>query len=530
MAGVSLALAGSLALARELGARPGKMAIAIGVLVGVTGFLGSVTQLARDRFAEVATWKRVAFSAGIGCVFVVTVFVLLRYQAPPPPLYRLTGPQDVAVVGFKDQGSGQDRRILNDVSASFTHDLGKNLPAGTAARDYAKEFALPLTELLHHDHPHLDARTRTFVDQSNAAIAVGGIVQGGPAGQVSVRPAVYVRPDHVTDAPEIAGWYTGSPINTVDGLASAHSRAALVADLVTQARRLAQFTDALDAWQAGESAQAERTLARLLPGGRKASALDSGSGFVSPDLVHLFRGHALEQAALNGQAVANSALEAARAEYQAIPADSPIRLRAQLSLAGNTYERALGPEASCAPGTVRAADMAAASSTLRRLAADTTFTRIGRLKATVNLAQVEYCRLTAGLTSDAGTVDRAVRRVREAPPGVGVRGLQAIAISIAAQREYGRGKVAAAISEIRQALALEAHFTTRAQWQTFLAYWSLDRCDLATGAQAARDSLRELHNAVLAGTATQKAYEASRQYLDQLLSDARASCGSRSPS
>lgn len=527
VAGISLALAGSLAVAGTLGARPGRVATFVGVLVGVTGFLGSVSQLLRDRFAGVSARKRAALAGGIGCLFVGAVLVLLRFQAPPPPLYRLTGPQDVAVVGFKDQGSGQDGRVLDDVSATFAQDLLKALPAGMAVRDYAREYALPLAELLHRDHRHLDTRTRKFVGQSNAAILVGGIVMGGPAGQTTVRPAVYVRADHVPDAPELAGWYTGDPVATVAGLASAHSRAALVTDMVAQAKGLALFTDALDAWHDGDAAQAGRTLARLLPGGSGTVALDAGSGFVSPDLVHLFRGHALEQAALDGQDVSPSTLNAAGAEYRAIPVDSPIGLRAQLSLAGNTYLRALG-SSGCDPGTARGADLAAVSSTLRRLAADPDFSSLGRLKATVNLAQVEYCRVAAELTSDDGTIGRAVRRVRAARPGVGVPELQAIAASIAAQREADRGRLEAAISDIRQALALEGHFVRRFMWQEWLAIWALERCDLTTGAQGLRDSLGDLRNAVRTGAAAWKQYEASRKDFAQQMSEARARCGPRS--
>jgi hypothetical protein len=142
---------------------------------------------------------------------------------------------------------------------------------------------------------------------------------------------------------------------------------------------------------------------------------------------------------------------------------------------------------------------------------------------------VESCRVTAGLTTDDGTIDRAVRRVRAARPGVGVGELQAIAASIAAQREADHERLGGAISDIRQALALEGHFARRALWQGWLADWALERCDLATGVQAARDSLAELRGAVRTGAADRKQYEASRKDFDQQISEARAACGQRSP-
>ncbi|WP_159049725.1 hypothetical protein [Streptomyces sp. NRRL WC-3618] len=527
VAGISLALAASLTLANALGAKPGRAATLIGVLVGLTGFLGSVTQLLRDKLTEVPRWQRATYAVVIGCVFAGGVVVLLRFQAPPPPLYRLTGPQDVAVVGFKNRGSGQEQQLLDDVSSTFAQALSKALPQGTVVHDYATQYELPLTELLHGDHRRLDSRTRKFVGQSNAAILVGGIVTPGSGGQINVHPAVYVRADQVPDAPELAGWYTSAPVPADQSLGLAHSRGALVAELVRQASGLAQFTSALDAWHSGRTTEAVAGFARLLSG-KGTSDLDSGTGFVTSDLVHLFRGHALEQTTVNGQAASRSVLEAAGADYRAIPADSPIRRRAQLSLASNVYLRA-ETATECAPGALRDSDIAGVTSTLRRLMSDANFTTLGRLKAAVNLAQVEYCRINAGLTSDDGTIDALVRRVRAAGPGVGVRELKALAASIAAQREADRGQLEAAISGIRQALALESHFVLRAQWLGWLAAWAFAQCHLVTGDQAARDSLDQLRNAFRTGAASRQDYEAGRKYLDQQRNQAHTQCGSGSP-
>ncbi|MFF1306152.1 hypothetical protein [Streptomyces sp. NPDC058307] len=427
------------------------------------------------------------------------------------------------MVGFKDRGSGQDQQLLDDVSSTFA----RALPKGTVVHDYATEYELPLSELLHGDHRRLDSRTRKFVVQSNAAILVGGIVSPGSGGQINVRPAVYVRADQVPDAPELVGWYTSQPVPADQSLGLAHSRNALVAELVRQASGLAQFTSALDAWQSGRTTEAVAGFARLLPG-KGTSDLDSGTGFVTSDLVHLFRGHALEQTTVNGQEASRSALEAAGADYRAIPADSPIWLRAQLSLAGNIYLRA-ETATDCAPGALRDSDIAGVTSTLRRLMSDAKFTTLGRLKAAVNLAQVEYCRINAGLTSDDGTVDAVVRRVRAAGPGVGVRELKALAASIAAQREADRGRLDAAISGMRQALVLESRFVVRAQWLAWLAAWAFERCDPVTGDQAARDSLDQMRNAIRTGAASRQGYEADRKFLDRRKNQARARCGSGSP-
>ncbi|MEU5764466.1 hypothetical protein ABZ782_00910 [Streptomyces asoensis] len=525
VAGVSLALAASLALASALGARPGRVATFVGVLVGVSGFLGSVSQLLRDKFAGVPRWKRAAFAAGVAGVFVGTVVVLLRFQGPPPPLHRLTGPRDVAVVGFEGSGPGQDQRVLDDVSATFARDLGKVLP-GSAVRDYATEYSLPLVQLLHRDRHRLENRTTEFVDQSNAAILLGGIVTSGDAGQTLVRPVVYVRADQVMDAPELAGWYTGVPLPMDAGWQSEYSRTAMVSELVQRARGLAEFTSALDAWRAGNAAQAERVLSRLLPGGGSRTS-ESGSGFVTPDLVRLFRGHALEDIAVaDPKNIPRAGLDAARAEYLAIADSSPIRLRARLSMADNTYLRALGPHPSCAAGAVRAADLAEASASFKRLADDPAFTRLGRLKASIGLAQAENCRVSAGLVADDGTIERSLRRVRRTPLSPDTKSLVALAASVAAHHELLYDRYDAAIADLRQALALEARFAVRALWEAQLSSVALAQCDFGTAATAHQASLSQLSSAIRTGTAPEERYADYRTDYGTRLSEARTRCGS----
>lgn len=180
--------------------------------------------------------------------FVGVLVGVTGFLAPRPPLHRLTGPRDVAVAGFKGHGPGQNQRVLDDVSATFAHDLSKVLK-DTTVRNYTRDYSLPLTELLHRDRHSLETRTRKFIDQSNAAIPLGGIVTSGDAGQTLVQPAVYVRADQVPDAPELAGWYTSEPLPMDAGWQSAYSRTAMVSELVQRAQGLTEFTSALDAWR-----------------------------------------------------------------------------------------------------------------------------------------------------------------------------------------------------------------------------------------------------------------------------------------
>ncbi|MEW2136294.1 hypothetical protein AB0892_06740 [Streptomyces sp. NPDC005409] len=160
----------------------------------------------------------------------------------------------------------------------------------------------------------------------------------------------------------------------------------------------------------------------------------------------------------------------------------------------------MGPTHSCKPGTVRSTDLAQISKALRVLAAESGMTELERIKATVNLAQVEQCRITAGLVKDDGTVERAVATVRAAPDLTGSADLRAFAESIAATNAVGRGDLAAAVDRIRDAIAHGREPLRRAVWHGLLADWSLARCDLAVGRTAQQDALTQLAAAESAGT------------------------------
>lgn len=122
------------------------------------------------------------------------------------------------------------------------------------------------------------------------------------------------------------------------------------------------------------------------------------------------------------------------------------------------------------------------------LAEDREFTELGRLKATVNLAQVENCRISAKLVRDDGRVERAVAAVRAAPDITGSAELHALAESIAAVHAAGQGDLTAAIRHIQAAVEHRRNPIQRV-WHGLLARWSLARCDLQTGRRAQQDTL-----------------------------------------
>ncbi|WAL93536.1 hypothetical protein [Streptomyces sp. Je 1-369] len=535
MAVLTAALPSALLAVDEIGARLGSVSTVF-VLSGLLLALAlTVRMTLQESFANSSRRTRVLFGL-LSCVlFIAGVLVLYLFREAEAPLTRMKGARDVAVVGFTGSAGTEDEQILDDVSRAFAASLGKALPDTATVRSYATETTLPLDMLKRPGGGELDQHGRQFVEETGAEILVGGIVAAAPGGQIDVRPAVYVRADQVPDAPELVGWYLSKPIAMDHGWQSARSREQVVDELVQRAQHLAAFIDALDAWHTGKSTSASQILGGLLPGNagndrsspkkQRASASAPGSGFVTSDVVRLFRGHALEQqAAAASGATRQRLLKAARTDYRAVPSDSPVNLRAELSLAGNGYRLALGIKPSCRPGTVEAAALSKASRTLRRLADSAAFTELGRLKAKVNLAQLEQCRVTAGLVAEDGTVERLTTAVRAARGGGPVRELRSLAASIAAVHAAEQGELERASDLIEEALALQPRFLQRGLWKGLLASWELSRCDMAAARLARNESLRQLREAVRTEQADPALPEKYRLAFEQEVTAARTRC------
>ncbi|MDX3538126.1 hypothetical protein PV721_27990 [Streptomyces sp. MB09-01] len=206
--------------------------------------------------------------------------------------------EGVDVGGEVVLGAGQDQQVLDDVSEAFTTDLMKDqLPEGSQAHDYARVTSPPLEVLGKADENHrkLDDWTNDFVDRTNAGIIIGGLVTTDSAGQIGLRPAVYVRAAQVADVPELAGWYLSGQVRLDQDWSSDTGRRHVIAELTRRTQGLAGFTHARDLWRNGKVADARRALDKLLPSGAGGAVREDGAEFVTTDLVRLFHGHSLEQ-------------------------------------------------------------------------------------------------------------------------------------------------------------------------------------------------------------------------------------------
>lgn len=498
----------------ELGMEPGLLPRLLVAGVMLAGFLVWVVEYLRNNTAVRSRRAAAGYYGAVAGLIACLVTVFLVFQdSPPHETTVLPGTRDIAVVGF-EPGAGMDRATVTELSDGVADAL-KVAFSNSEVHDYAGEESPPLADLAGTDLDEANRWAEKFVGRSKAEMVIGGIVTASASGQTTVDTAVYVRPEQVAEAPELAGWYRAEPILTDLPLGSTRGRDVVVTEVVRRARGLESFTDALDAAAAGRPAEADDILRTLLPptDPTDPAPADRSLGFLPPEFVHLFRGHALQQLARRGTPEEQPGqYAAARAEYAAISASSRLHHRAKLSLAINDYLRSVGR--TCWPGTVGADDLANAAETTRVLAADPTVPKIGRLKASLVYAQAQECRSTAGLAPDDGSVDAALTRVRAATEtseaGSVAGDLGALAISVAAQRAATKGDLAAAVETIRAAIDRTPRFAQRALWYALLTTWHLRACDFAAAAAAQQDSLRELGVAAQHGEVEkgrQKAYE-----------------------
>ncbi|MEU1710297.1 hypothetical protein ABZ478_33890 [Streptomyces sp. NPDC005706] len=512
----------ALLVVEKFGSALSPVPLTLTILAALAGYVLAVRAVVKEKFTQPSTLTRILVWIAAAGLFLGSVATLFAFRPPPPPLPRISGVRDVAVVGFAGYNGHQDKRVLDDVAADFAHAMAGRIPAATAVRNYASEVSLPLADLKGPHRNRLERETAKFADETNAEFAVGGLVSTDPAGQSNLLPAIFVRADQVPDAPELAGWFLGAPLLITSGWESAQSRAQLNDNLTRLINPLAKFVDALDTWRTGSPAKAGEVFKGLLD----TKQQDDTGGFVPPDLVRLFHGHAAEAEASGETGTKRQKLlEVARADYRAINKTSPTGRRAALSLQLNTYLLALGPKHDCMPGTVRPGDLAQVAQNLRALSGDPRFTELGRLKATVNLAQVESCRISAHLVRDDGRVERAVAAVTEASNITGSAELRAIAESIAAVRAAEKGDLVAATRHIQAAIEHGRDPFQRALWQGLRAGWSLRRCELRTGRTAQQDALTQLRAAQQAGRVSTQFLDEYKQVFKEERRQAEKHCG-----
>jgi hypothetical protein len=458
--------------------------------------------------------RRTTAAAAAGA-FAVILAVVVTLQDPFPTLERLPGTQDVASVGFV-RPDGSTTPALADLSQGLVDRLSATLAEHLPESDsqvvsYAPVPAEQLRGLVEGGSPELERWTAELVSRTEAELLLAGVVDDSDR-QLRIRPAIYVHPELVPEVPELMGWIVGPWTIGVGGLESRRGRESLLEAFLADGTAVARFVDALDAWRVGDVAETEALLAAVLQ--------EREAELFSADLLRLFHGHALQRLALvaasaaagagadgpepgdagsNGVTTASSRelLQRAAEQYAAIGGDSPIALRARLSLATNTYLQSVGRL--CAPDSVDAARLDQARSDLRAFTREDRLPPASRAAALVNYVQAERCAGRAGMASDEDGVREALAGIRSIPvtdelTGQAVERVQALGLSIEAEIAQEAGATGRAVALLREAAALTDDPADRGRWWGFISIWEAGRCNLG-GARAAFDEAREQYEA-----------------------------------
>jgi len=201
-------------------------------------------------------WRAGAVTAIAGTfALILSLFVVL--EDPFAKLPKMSGTQDVASLGFvRPDGSSTD---LDELSQVLVDQLGPALP-GRDVMSYAAITNPPLELLGRPDSGELEDWTAKFMEASGADIIVAGIVDDQSDRQVRLRPALYVRPSLVPEAPELVGWMAGQWTIGVGDTGSRRGQQSLLSAYLEDGVALARFVDALDAWRVGRTGEAEGLL------------------------------------------------------------------------------------------------------------------------------------------------------------------------------------------------------------------------------------------------------------------------------
>jgi len=456
-----------------IGASGGPVVLLLGVLVGLAVFAKSLWEILK----KVSPRHRTAFGLAIGGFAVALVVIGLATRSVAP-LARLPGPQDIAVAGFVATTSEAQRSFDNAASK-----IGEALQRDSegSVHDYSGRVNPPLEELRSGATGALDSWAQDFVAKTESELVIGGYVEAFPSGQVQVWLGVYVSPNTVVDAGELAGWYQ---IGTVflEGLPDSMAELdLLVTKIVVSLHGLTTFVEGLDAWHSGQSAEAVDMFGDVL-----ATPRENTDGTVA-GLSALFRGHAYESIAVTLDAEQRADfLEQARRDYTAASLTASIAPRAQTSLAWNTFLRV---SRQCVAGKAPDEQLSAASDRLSRIEQDSSLGVLLRLTARVDLAQVEQCRSRGGADNSA-LLDSLLADLVEldtdspGPEQVTRRQIKALALSVTADRQAMDSRYSDAVTTINAALALDARSDRQATWRALQAAWLLYGCHIDEAVRA----------------------------------------------
>lgn len=478
--------------------------VTVALLLGAFG--SSMHALLKEQLRSASKRARHLYMSGIAGSVVVLLSVGIATRTIAP-VERLPGPSDVAIVGMAAP-TEKEQTTYDDLASNLAQRMATS--SGGSVRSY------PETDDLRWPQPgdasslrEFDAWATKFVDQVGAELLIAGQGRREPSGQVALALAIFVSPALISDASELAGWYALDDVVFDRDLSSASTQGDVLDRVAVQVGEVSTFLSALDAWQSGLLAKAAGGFTDVL------TKLSSSSQIRLRELALLFSGHVEEASAAQTSDPQQAAafLTAARSRYEALLSSATVGDRAKLSLAGNDFY--LASRQGCNERVVDLDRLTQAAGTLEELIRKPAVSDLQRLKARVNLLQVDRCRQFAGSDPDPAANESRAVLLAEAVSADGPekelrRQIKALALSDEALRLRSLGireqrteLVDQAVERLNQALALDSRFERQALWLGLKSAWQLARCRIREGMDAQSQSQSQRREAVRLGRTPQ---------------------------
>jgi len=463
-----------------------------------------------------------------GVLIAVLLSVVFWYFRPrESSVIVLAGDLNIAVLPFAIEGNSGDGN--GDLGTSLADGVAAALSArtqealeGTGLRHDVKAMDVELD--LSQAPADLSTRGAAIAAEANAHFVLTGVVSSDELGTV-IGPLVFVAPERVPDAPELAGWYDGG-----EDLSAGPD---LGTNIQSQGRAYQDLRDAMGtlinlglALEDLSSGRAEGAAARL-----EAVERDGDFHIIPHELVLLVLGNALGRDACPAGHCDQTRLQRAADAYSEAAAGASGLVRARVGLGELALQRGQGGGA-CGADEINSAALDEAESLFRGVVEDPAAPPVATAKAQLGLARVDACRAAAGIEGAGGSVrDIAETLVDQADAGdVAVRHLAAEARSFEAVVAFLQGRVEEARRSLDDAIERSTDLERTADWMELRAQLLSQTapCDLPQAVESLEEAITIRDRLIdQADGRLLRALTADRAQAEEFLADlrTRSDCG-----
>jgi hypothetical protein len=460
---VSIILLGA-AVASALAAAFGWMSRGVGYALGVVfAVAGLFVRFGRETLADRTPKQALWMSSAVVGVAVIVGGLYWYFRPQPSNVVVLDGDLNIAVLPFEVEGTAAD----DDFGTTFADGVADALGArtgtaleGTGIRHDVRAMDVPLD--LSQPPDDLAVRGEAIAAEAKADFVLTGLITSDELGPV-IRPQLFVAPDRVPDAPELAGWYAGGedvPAD-VDLGTNLQSQGRAYQDLRDAMGTLVDVGLALEDLSAGRAEGAAERLDGVIMGG--------DFHLVPRELALLVLGNALGREACPAGHCDEAQLERAGEAFRQAAEGAGGLARGRVGLGELALQRGQG--AGCRPSEIDIAELDRAASLFQEVVDDGSAPPLARSKAMLGLARVDACRAGAGVDSAGGSVHGiAEALVAAADAGrSGVEHLAAEARSYEAVVAAAQQRGAEAVRALDDAIVRSKDIERTADWKELRA-------------------------------------------------------------